>query len=126
MKNVAKREYPNGGRAKINGFYEYIGKRGEKVSGSRSFVAAFQEITEKAEERERLWVEGLRAMGVSAAHPDDGWHNREEKFFQLAYPCFNEGIEVGSQVALGDADEYLVVKIREKRKGMFSSTKFFY
>lgn len=50
---------------------------------------------------ERAWVAHLRQMGISAAHPDDGWVDREANKIHLCYPQFNDGLKVGDLLALG-------------------------
>ena len=52
--------------------------------------------TEKAE-----WIADLRRRGVKAAHPDDGWVDREAGTIHLCYPLFNDGLSVGDLLALG-------------------------
>lgn len=51
------------------------------------------------------WQQGLRKRGVTAAHPDDGWVNREENKLHLAYPHFvpKGGLAEGDLLALGYA-----------------------
>lgn len=71
------------------------------VSGRADLVTLFHDICDRATKDERLWVNELRACGVVAAHPDDGWVNRELNTVQLAYPQFNDGIAEGSLIALG-------------------------
>lgn len=56
-------------------------------------------IERKREQDE--WIATLRAQGVKAAHPDDGWVDRMENSVFFAYPQFNDGAQVGDLVALG-------------------------
>lgn len=55
---------------------------------------------EMADER-TAWIAELRAKGVKAAHPDDGWVDREASVLTLVYPQFNDGVSPGDLVALG-------------------------
>ena len=78
------------------------------------FVTEFAWITEKQHEDEAAWIARLRAGRVAAAHPDDGWVDRENNAIYFAYPQFNDGVCVGCVVALGDEEEYRLVKITRK------------
>jgi hypothetical protein len=60
-----------------------------------------QQLSSLSPARERQWIAGLREQGVKAAHPDDGWVNRDEHKIHLAYPQFDDGLEVGDLLALG-------------------------
>jgi hypothetical protein len=50
---------------------------------------------------EDRWVADLRAGGVKAAHPDDGWVDRKRDRVHLCYPQFDDGVEIGDTIALG-------------------------
>lgn len=60
---------------------------------------------------ESVWIEELQRQGISAAHPDDGWVNKEKNYFSLVYPQFNTGVQIGSIVALGNATKYRLIKV---------------
>lgn len=45
-------------------------------------------------------VRAMKALGVDAAHPDDGWHKRDTHEVHLCYPFFEGRIKVGSRIAL--------------------------
>lgn len=47
------------------------------------------------------WIASLRAQGVKAAHPDDGWVDRKANTIQFAYCQFNDGAKAGDLMALG-------------------------
>lgn len=72
-----------------------------KVSGRPDFVALFADIATRHEQEQAEWVAALRAAGIKAAHPDDGWVNRRDHFVQFVYPQFNDGAKAGDLVALG-------------------------
>ena len=50
---------------------------------------------------ERAWITRLREQGAKAAHPDDGWVDRERNRIHLTYPQFDDGVRVGDLLALG-------------------------
>lgn len=56
---------------------------------------------ESDEAAEARWIADLRARGVKAAHPNDGWVHRDENKIHLCYPQFNDGVAVGDLMALG-------------------------
>lgn len=66
----------------------------------------FQKLWQAAQveyaQREREWIADLRARGIVAAHPDDGWVNRDLNEIFFAYPQFDDGVRVGARVALGE------------------------
>ena len=47
------------------------------------------------------WVMWLLALGVKAAHPDDGWVDRKKNEVHLCYPYFDRGPDVGDLICLG-------------------------
>lgn len=64
-------------------------------------VGALAEIATGMEQEQAQWIADLRAQGVKAAHPDDGWVNREQNQLHFCYPQFNDGAAIGDVVALG-------------------------
>jgi hypothetical protein len=74
---------------------------GGVVSGRPDLVANAVAIDQDMNRQEREWVEHLRARGVKAAHPDDGWVDRQKNTVQFAYPHFNDRPSVGDVIALG-------------------------
>lgn len=71
------------------------------ASGDPAFVAAWRKSVSDGETSEREWVSRLRADGYRAAHPNDGWVDRENNSVQLVYPQFKDKVEVGCLVMLG-------------------------
>lgn len=53
------------------------------------------------EKEQDEWVAALRARGIKAAHPDDGWVKKDENKLFFCYPQFNDLAGVGDLVALG-------------------------
>lgn len=75
---------------------------GGTVRGTPDAVALAVSIDQKMQGEKLSWVEELRAMGVKAAHPDDGWvHRTDDPCVHLEYPDFNDGLGVGDLLALG-------------------------
>jgi hypothetical protein len=87
-----------------------------------SFVRAYDRICREEKQKETEWIKKLRAFGIKAAHPNDGWHEKEHQEVTLCYPRFNDGVEIGDQIALGDPDVFVVVKILKKTSGLRSAT----
>lgn len=73
----------------------------EGIRGNPSLIAECSKIATKMALEQAEWVDGLRARGVKAAHPDDGWVNRDKSQLHFCYPQFNDGAAVGDVVALG-------------------------
>lgn len=93
--------------------YRYKSKDGLCESSNVEFVATWNKIGDEFEERTRQWVENLREQGIKAAHPDDGWVDREKDIVYLRYPQFNDGVEVGDTIALGWGDKWRLIKVVE-------------
>ena len=74
---------------------------GSVVSGHAEHVARAVAIDRDMVQQEREWIADLRARGVKAAHPDDGWVDRDRNRLHLAYPQFNDSLLVGDLLALG-------------------------
>lgn len=91
-------------------------RTGIKISSNGSaagnhFLEVFYRCQQEQQEKEETWIAKLRADGVKAAHPDDGWVDRKCKTVHFAYPQFNDGAGVGDRVALGTENEYRIVTL---------------
>ena len=64
-------------------------------------IASYNQICDEYDKANREWIKKLIAEGYKAAHPNDGWVNREEMKFSLTYPHFDLGVKVGDKVMLG-------------------------
>lgn len=71
------------------------------MTAAAEFVRIYDDVCRKSEESNAQWITKLRAAGIKAAHPDDGWVDRERNEIHLAYPQFHDGLEVGDLLALG-------------------------
>ena len=78
---------------------------------AQEFWMIWNRIGAESKAEERSWIEQLQADGIKAAHPDDGWVNRERNEVHFAYPQFNDGVTVGDRIALGDARTWRVVTV---------------
>ncbi len=85
----------------------------------QSFIDQWHATAARLKQEEWDWIADLRARGVKAAHPNDGWVNRIDNMLQLVYPQFNDGVQVGDIIALGDSSEYHLVKITFIHKDYF-------
>lgn len=68
---------------------------------STAFAELWVNICLDSQRQHDRWVSDLRAQGVKAAHPDDGWVDRERDSVQFAYPQFDDGPQVGDVIVLG-------------------------
>jgi len=80
------------------------------------FHAGILRAAREYEEKQAAWRESLRAAGVAATHPDDGWVNREKNTLHLCYPHIMGELKIGSLVALGDHEKYRIVRLASFRR----------
>ena len=76
-----------------------------------AFQSLWGQVCRDSHEREQQWIRGLRAAGIKAAHPDDGWVNRKDNTVSFQYPQFNDGVKDGDLIALGWPDKYRIVRV---------------
>ena len=74
---------------------------GTVVSGAPEHVVTAVAIDDRMHDDKKAWIARLRDHGVKAAHPDDGWVDRERNRVHLCYSDFNDGLQVGDLLALG-------------------------
>lgn len=89
-------------------------------AGNR-MVDHYVTITLKQQRELNAWVDKLRAMGVKAAHPDDGWVDRERQTVRLQNAQFDDGLKRGELLALGSPDRYRVVLVVRFEKDKFQN-----
>lgn len=94
---------------------------------AESFLEAYRQSGLGLQAQTREWVNNLRANGVKAAHPNDGWIDRVNGIASLRYPQFDDGLSVGDMLALGqawDKEPTIIVTITEVRKDMFGRAEY--
>ena len=95
------------------------------VSGDPDAVATFASISRSMESDQNAWIASLRAAGVKAAHPDDGWVDRERDTVFFCYPQFDDGVAIGDLIALGwpqwnsTKPQHRIVRVIGKTVGPF-------
>jgi GTP-dependent phosphoenolpyruvate carboxykinase len=109
----------------------YKGPHGEIVSSNGSeagdaFVRGYMLLVKEHQERQAEWVAALRAQGVKAAHPNDGWNDRMQQIIHFSYPQFDDGVQVGDVIAVGRPDEYTLCKVTEivKKRGLLLLSEY--
>lgn len=114
-------EFPLSGRPLIKGYYTSDdGVISGYGSAGRSFVEAYEKADREYKVSVADWVKALRKLGVKAAHPDDGWHDRVAHSIGFCYPYFDDGVEKGSMIALGNPGRFVVVTA-DYKSGWLSS-----
>jgi hypothetical protein len=125
--DVQKEIYPHGGRAKIHGWHRLEdNETGIICEGNPTFVENMRNIIEESNDKKEKWIFWLKEYGIKAAHPDDGFHNRIERYFSFFYPYFDNGVKINDKVALGDYDNFIVKKIIDIKKSFFGNKKYYY
>lgn len=92
-----------------------------KSNGSEvghEFLTRWQDSCIEAQRHEDKWIEMLRKDGIKAAHPDDGWVNRQDNKVVLCYPQFNDGVSIGDRICLGWHDKWRIVTITSIEQGL--------
>lgn len=72
------------------------------------------------------WVADMRAQGVKAAHPDDGWVDRKANTVQFAYSTFDDGVQVADLIALGHHNKYRIVRVTEITRSLFGPLVYYF
>lgn len=88
------------------------------VTGDHEFVRQFRAHCLDRHHKEEALIADLRKMGVKACHPDDGWIDRKENTIHFAYPRFDDGVEIGSIVAIGGHEKFRLVELTAMRVGI--------
>lgn len=101
-----------------------LGRSNGSAAGDE-FQRNWVRICMEAANEERDWIARLRAEGVKAAHPDDGWVDREANSVHFAYPQFDDGVEVGGLIALGWPDRHRLVRVTGRTDRLFSQRWLF-
>lgn len=80
---------------------------------TETFAQVFARVGKEQHEELLAWIDGLRRLGVKAAHPDDGHVERDRSqktdFVSFSsYVHFNDGVKMGDLIALGWPNHYRV------------------
>jgi hypothetical protein len=99
--------------------YDAVGER---------FLDSFVSITCQMNREQREWIASLRARGVKAARPDDGWVNRQYSYFRMQYPAFDDAPGFGDWVALGNPRSYRLVRVIAvlQHGSLFPHTRYYF
>lgn len=89
---------------------------GSTISGTARIVEQAIQHERDYRAAEAAWVEHLRRCGLKAAHPDDGWVDREANTLRFSYPQFYDNPQVGDLIALGSHTDrgWRVVRLTAK------------
>jgi hypothetical protein len=101
--------------------YLFESQDGHCKSNNMEHVTLWNQIVKERKENELKWIEELRAQGVKASHPDDGWVKRDINQVTLCYPEFNDGVSIGDIIALGTYEQCRLVKVIEEREPLLDS-----
>lgn len=104
----------------------YVDETGFMVEGEEGTIEVMKKICDDQKKKLETFIEKLRSIGIKALHYNDGWHNRKDRSFRLVYPSFDDGVEIGDNVALGCDKEYIVVTVREINRNFCGKKRFHY
>lgn len=94
-------------------------------AGAR-FLRLFKSIVQEQRAAEAEWITRLRREGVKAAHPDDGWVDRQRNEVMLVYPQFCDHAGEGDRIALGNEERYRIVTVKEVRWNRFGQQRLYF
>ena len=90
-----------------------------------SFYKIFSDIVIEDKCHIRKWIDNLQQRGICAAHPDDGWVNRNTNEVIMTYPYFCKNLKVNDIIVLGDYRKYRVVRIIAIREAYIGNFKYY-
>jgi len=99
--------------------YQFKSTDGLCQSDNIDLITSWDNIVNKQKKNENDWISMLRSKGIKAAHPDDGWVDRNLNKAYLPYPQFNDGVREGDLIALGWSNKWRIVKITKVEETMF-------
>ena len=108
----------------MNATHHY--RDGGSVTGPTDIVAFAEQAERESAARMRDWVSTLIAQGVKAAHPDDGWVDREANTVTFAYARFDLDPQIGDLIALGDPEKYRLVRVVDRQFRHLLTAKIIY
>lgn len=96
------------------------------ASGDAAFVDKWNQGCRAAHNEELQWITMLKADGVKASHPEDGWVDREKNEVFFCYPQFggDDNVSFGDRVALGRPGKYRIVEIIGSRRVILGDMKY--
>lgn len=77
-------------------------RTGISISGTNDDMDIFTAILQKSYSDEAAYISILREQGFKAAHPNDGWANKKPNIIYLRYPIFNDGLNIGDKLMIGN------------------------
>jgi len=82
------------------------------------FQKDWYDVCEREQREQDEWILKLIEDGIKAAHPDDGWNDRDNNEIHFAYPRFiHPLLQIGNLVALGRPEKFHIVKLTSKKIG---------
>lgn len=105
-----------------------VGEIDSENDAAVSVLETWNRIGRDMSDQQEEWVKMLRGKGFKAAHPNDGWHDREKRKIFLAYPQFDDGVRVGDKIALGYPWEasYTTINVVSVTHGMIDPITTYY
>ncbi len=92
--------------------------------GQHEFLDRWAAICRQGQRDLNEWRSMLRANGVKAAHPDDGWVDRDALTVFFCYPHFDDGVRIGDTIALGWDWQWRLVSVVGKIEGFQARWKY--
>lgn len=84
------------------------------------------DIGVKLKNEEQAWIDLVRSGGIIAGIQNDGWVDRKKQEFHIVKFIFNDGMKIGSVVALKGSFDYQLVQIIGKRNGTSITADWIY
>lgn len=98
-------------------FNEIIANDKKKIEEYEN--ASKTDIVANDKKENKEWINKLMYLGIKAAHPDDGWVDRNKNEILFCYPYFKRNIMLDDKIVLGSWEKYRVVQIDYIKYGNF-------
>ena len=105
-----------------------VSKYDPNVSGRADIIERWDRVAKERGIAAAQWIRFLRQIGVKAAHPDDGWVNRDNNSVFFCYPQFNDKPKAGDLICLGSHYEKdnRIVRVTDRKKSIISRSVTYY
>jgi len=78
---------------------------GQCIDPRSDFASTWAKICIDQRTQKAEFISLMRGNGFKAAHPNDGWVDRQNLTIHMCYPYFDDGIQVGDKIMIAFASD---------------------